>query len=394
MNILENKKDCCGCHACYNACPVNAIVMKSDEEGFIYPWVQNDICIHCDKCKKVCPAVNPPEDNPFEIAYGCYSKNMDELMHSSSGGLFSVLSRYILSEGGIVCGAAFDEEQMVFHFVAENEMGLQKLKETKYVQSRIGNAYQHIDKVLKENKKVLFSGTPCQIAGLNSFLGKGYEQLYCIDLICHGVPSPTVWKKYLEEIAQNRKIEHVTFRNKKQGMSHITLDYQFEDGTIYQEKYADSLYMKGFIQNLYIRPSCFHCKFKGIQRCSDITMGDFWAMKEFHPLEYHEKGISAVIIHSEKGKTLFDSVKQQLVVVPATSEEIVCWNESLIVSAKNNPNRGKFFKSWNDYPIMQLILELDISDLQKKAKKKSLMLRILKKIWRLRKERKRKEGNG
>lgn len=368
MDIVKNKADCCGCYACYNICPVNAIDMCSDEEGFWYPVILQDRCINCQQCEKVCPTYNKPDIFSAKSAFGCYANNEEELMSSSSGGVFSVMARKILSCGGIVCGAAFNEDMEVVHTIIDKENDLSKIKGTKYVQSRIGNVYFELEQYLEKGKQVLFSGTPCQVAGLKSYLKKEYENLLCIDLICHGVPSPEIWKRYLREILNGTKAKYVTFRNKKKGISNITLDYELENGEVIQERYSESLYIKGFIQNLYLRPSCFKCNFKGTDRCSDMTIGDFWAMREYHPDEYQENGVSAVIIHSEKAEKLFFKVSADMKVVQATPDEIGCWNECLFASVQPNSKRGDFFSSLSCYTVFESIEKFTISTDQHRNK--------------------------
>lgn len=358
INVLDKKEKCCGCAACYNICPVQAIEMCPDEEGFLYPIILEEKCIGCGRCKKVCPIINKPLNYPLKVALGCFAKKKDEQMSSSSGGIFSVLARKVLSEKGIVCGAAYDDECLAFHLIIESENELFRLKETKYVQSRIENAYISIKNHLKQNKTVLFSGTPCQVAGLKSFLGKEYDHLVCVDLICHGVPSPKVWRDYLKQISKEKTVEKVTFRNKSDGMNKITLDYHLSDGTLIKENYSESLYIKGFIQNLYVRPSCFECKFKGAKRCSDLTIGDFWAVKEYHSDFDNNNGTSAVIIHSEKGRKWIEQVEEDLNIIQSTIKELSCWNECLLESTRKNSLREEFFSQWNKRELDSLLKEL------------------------------------
>ena len=257
MTHLVEKEKCNGCHACYNACPVQAISMQFDAEGFLYPAIDASICIDCGKCDRVCSIQNPPAINPYEEAYACYAKNADEHRTSCSGGTFAVLARQVLRDGGIVAGAAFTPTQDVQHITIASEADLWKLKGTKYVQSTIGSCYVQVRNYLKCGKKVLFSGTPCQVAGLKAFLGEEYENLITIDLICHGVPSPGIWRRYLKEVADGEPIALTAFRNKTKGTTNVTLDYRTESGRLIQESYSDSPYIKGFIQNLFVRPSCF-----------------------------------------------------------------------------------------------------------------------------------------
>lgn len=356
--VLKRKEECCGCSACYNVCPVQAIEMQSDEEGFLYPVILENRCIGCNKCRKICPILHKPENLPLQLAYGGYAKKKEEQMSSSSGGVFSVLARRVLMKNGVVCGAAYDEKQSVFHLIIDSENELFRLKGTKYVQSRMENIFINIKEFLNENRIVLFSGTPCQVAGLKSFLGKEYDNLICIDLICHGVPSPKVWEEYLKQISNGKEVKKVIFRNKSLGVNKITLDYYLKDGDVIKENYTESLYMKGFIQNIYIRPSCFECKFKGTNRCSDLTIGDFWAVKEYYPEFSNNNGVSAIIIHSEKGRRWIESIEGDLNIIQTTTKKLACWNECLLESTTRNNCREDFFSQWNDQDLDNLLKAL------------------------------------
>ena len=248
-----------------------------------------------------------------------------------------------MNHGGIVCGAAFSRDQDVRHILIDQVSELPQIKGTKYVQSTIGDVYRSVKENLEAGREVLFSGTPCQVAGLKSFLGKEYENLLTIDLICHGVPSPEIWEKYLQEIASGEKLDKVTFRNKTKGISHITLDYLTKSGRLIQENYSDSLYIKGFLQNLYVRPSCFCCPFKGVKRCSDITIGDYWSAKEYHKEMVNDYGVSVIIIHSNCGRNLLDQCRPNFVLEASTSSHAAVWNESMLQPAKPSPYRDHFF---------------------------------------------------
>lgn len=363
MNYKNNvsvvaKEQCCGCHACYNICPSNAIEMIMDSEGFLYPKVSIEKCVNCGKCMKSCPGIKSPEINPLDKAYACFAKDREEHMSSSSGGFFAILARQILKENGVICGAAFDNSMQVNHIITDSRIGLDKIKKTKYVQSIIGQVYSQIEKILKTRRIVLFSGTPCQVAGLKLFLGKEYDNLVCIDLICHGVPSPKVFTRYLSEKSENHKIVAMTFRNKKNGVHNSILDYWLDNGEKISETYEESPYIKGFNQNFFIRPSCFNCKYKGIKRCSDITIGDFWGIDEFHPKFSDSYGTSAVILHSEKGIQMFEKVKEELHFVEATSHEIGAWNPCLYKPVEKNMKRTDFFEKLKYKTIAEVVIEL------------------------------------
>lgn len=352
------KENCCGCHACYNICPQLAINMIADKEGFLYPSVSVEKCINCGKCLNICPNVVHPSLNLGDKSYACYAKNYEEHLGSSSGGIFSVLARRFLDEEGVIFGAAFNEKMEVEHIGISKTEDLFKLKGTKYVQSRIGKSYAYVREALLKGKKVLFSGTPCQVAGLKAYLGEDYENLLSIDLICHGVPSPAVWKRYLNECFGEDNVSAMQFRNKRKGISKVTMDYTLKSGEVIHESYNESLYIKGFIGNFYTRPSCFRCNFKGIGRCSDITIGDFWSAREFHSEMNDSYGISGIIVHTEKGKRWLESVKNQLILCDAQASEIAVWNECLLESVKENQYRRMFFEGWTQLTVAETISEL------------------------------------
>lgn len=364
MAHLVEKEKCNGCHACFNTCPVQAISMQSDDEGFLYPVIDAEKCIDCGKCDRACSIQNPPAINPYEEAYACYAKNAEEHRTSCSGGAFAVLARQVLRDGGVVAGAAFTPSQDVQHIVITSEPEMWKLKGTKYVQSTIGICYAQVKNHLKCEKKVLFSGTPCQVAGLKAFLGEEYENLITVDLICHGVPSPGIWRRYLKELADGEPIASAGFRNKTKGTSNVTLDYRTESGRLIQESYSESPYIKGFIQNLFVRPSCFRCPFKGTKRCSDFTIGDFWGAKEHHPEMVHEDGVSALLVHSEKGRRLLEQCKGVFVCKSSTPEKATLWNESMIQPAHPSPNREKFFQNVKTLSVKEAVLNNWIASTQ------------------------------
>ena len=366
------KEKCCGCHACFNICPKNAIKMVADSEGFLYPNISIDVCINCGKCLMCCPGIKSLNLNNLDKAFACYAKEDNEYMSSSSGGFFAVLARKILRDGGLICGAAFDDSVRVVHILTDDNTGLEKIKKTKYVQSTIGNIYLKIKNALVKNKTVLFSGTPCQVAGLKLYLNKDYEKLICVDLICHGVPSPEVFSRYLLEKGGEHKVISMSFRNKNSKNRTRTLNYVLDNGEIVTETYDESPYIKGFIQNLYIRPSCFHCRYKGIKRCSDITIGDFLGINEFHPGFSNYNGTSAIIIHSKKGLQMFNNVKGKLNYIDSLSSEIAAWNSCLCKSVEINPKRKQFFEicQYKNITDSIYLLQKDVN------KKKRLFERI------------------
>lgn len=372
------KEDCTGCDACLCACPVHAIRNKADEEGFLYPDIEEEKCVHCGLCINACPVWSMPPLNIEKYAYAAYAKDKDEHCTSSSGGIYAVFARYVLENDGYICGAAFDESLTLKHLLSNQEKDLEIIKGTKYVQSEVGSVFSQIEKVVKEEKQVLFCGTPCQVGGLKSYLKRDYDNLLTIDLICHGVPSPMVLKMYLSELQKDNTVVGMSFRNKTEGISNVYLDYYLMNGEVIQEKYEDSEFIKGFIQNLTIRPSCFNCEFKGQDRCSDITIGDFWGLNDYHPEMITNMGTSAVLIHTKKGKWFFNQIQPNINCVESKPEYVAFWNTCLEQSVEKNPRRDEFFKRINMMSIKDNINDLYI--VPTNIKKNSLAKKILRKI--------------
>lgn len=381
--IKKNKTNCCGCYACENVCPVGAITFVNDEEGFWYPHVDEGLCVKCGMCVKVCPCINTPKVLSVKETYACYAKDKQELMTSSSGGAFAVLAREVLKNGGYVCGAAFDDNFAVAHKVIHSEDQLNELKGTKYVQSRIGTVYSEIKTLLGQNQFVLFSGTPCQVAGLETYLNREYKNLITVDLICHGVPSPQVWQDYLSEISEGKNLTGVSFRNKEKGISSSTMDFLFDDGSSIQTSVSDNPYYKGFINNYYLRPSCFECKFKGIERCSDITIGDFWAVKEYYPEFAGEYGNSSIIIRTEKARNLFANVKNRINMISVQEKFLPVWNECLLKSVEHTEKREKFYEQKREFSLISLVSLLNVSKTPLK-RKEPIIKKLINKLYKLR----------
>jgi len=314
----NNKNACTGCEACSNICPVNAIKMLPDNEGFLYPEIDYAKCTNCGLCFKICPAnssdvIERGLSNP--LVYAAWNKNDIIRNQSSSGGIFSLLAEKTIETNGAVFGASFDQDMVVNHILVKNKEDLQKLRGSKYVQSRIGNSYSVAKDLLNKDVHVLFSGTPCQIMGLYAFLQEKPDTLYTCDLICHGVPSPKVLADYLKELEKEygAKATKISFRDKSSGWSRPTFVVEFSNGQKYKEFfYEKDAYGKGFGLNLFLRPSCYICKYSNIPRVSDITLGDFWGIEKHMPNLDYNKGISIVLLNTEKGVKLFDSIKNEL----------------------------------------------------------------------------------
>ena len=373
MIEIKDKKDCCGCYACYNICPKQCITMKVDEEGFWYPVIEQNKCINCNLCEKICPVINPIDRNTsLKLSYAMKNKDEEIRLRSSSGGMFYLLAENIIRQNGVVYGAGFDGDFSVKHIKINKEQEIGLLQGSKYLQSSIGNTYVQVKKDLEGDKKVLFTGTPCQIEGLKNFLRKDYINLFTMDFICHGVPSPMIWKEYLNEIRDNKQgeIKKVYFRDKKLGWKLFSLKIIFEKDTYINDLNQD-LYMKGFLQDLYLRPSCYNCKFKKINRLSDITVADFWGIDKVLPKMDDDKGTSLIIIHTDKGKQLFDILFDRMIVNEVNMNEALKYNLSMIKSVKYNKKRKEFFERFiNEKTLTTLIFQYTKITLAKQIQQK------------------------
>lgn len=345
---LTNKKDCCGCNACYSICPAKCISIEFDEEGFSYPKIDKDKCINCGLCEKVCP-FNPQNEkatlNKIK-AYACRNKDKNEQLTSSSGGVFIELCNYIINNNGIVFGALFNEDLKVVHKSAKNMQECYKFKGSKYVQSYIGDTYIEAKKYLDEGKLVLFSGTQCQIKGLNLFLRKDYSNLITLEVICHGAPSPLVLDKYKKHLIKryNANVKNIQFRDKGTGWENYSVSVELDNNKKHSTFALQDIYMKGFLQDLYLRPSCYNCKAKNFCSKSDITLGDYWGIRYVHPNFYDNNGVSLVCLNTDKGINLFELIKDKFHYVESDINIAKIYNPSIYKSVSYNNSRDKFFK--------------------------------------------------
>ena len=358
MIVIKNNKDCCGCSACVNVCPKNCIEMIADCEGFLYPKVNKDICVECGICEKVCPIINKPkreENKP--IALAVINKDESVRLNSSSGGIFSLIASEIIKDGGICFGAAHTSDfKSVEHICIHSLEELAALRGSKYVQSKIGNTYSQTREFLERGKKVLFSGTPCQISGLYAFLNKEYDNLYTCDFICHGVPSPLVWEKYLDlrEKVSESKTEKIIFRNKKYGWKTYSIQFIFQNGIERIQSVGKDLYLRGFLSDLYLRPSCYSCNFKGTNRISDITLADFWGVEKVCPEMYDNKGTSLLFLNSVKGKALFNLISDNTINKEVDLNAAISFNSAAVKSVSMPKKRSGFFAELNSVPTERI----------------------------------------
>lgn len=349
MVEIKNKYDCCGCGACENICPGDCITMKVDDEGFLYPSVDIKQCVHCDLCNRVCPVIKVQDRDVYpemtkQTSYVAYAKDENLRFCSSSGGIFSLCAEWILEQGGVVFGAAYDKNFFVHHILVEHIEELSLLRGSKYMQSRTEKTFQLVRDFLNSGKLVLYTGTACQIAGLKGYLRKEYLTLYTIDVLCHGVPSSKVWSKYIQYVQNGYHLSKVNFRDKTQGWKRYEVTMKCENNITWSETYWKNSYMKMFLANICLRPSCYACKFKEMNRPSDITIGDAWGIENYMPEMDDDKGTSVVIVHSDRGNKILQSIQKKLVIKEAELDRILPISSDPRKSVTPHMNRKKFFK--------------------------------------------------
>lgn len=347
--MLPNYQKCTGCGACAVVCPRDCIEMPPDREGFRYPVVDQVKCVNCHACEQVCPVLDAPQCGQMVRGIGARNNDNAVRRQSSSGGVFTALALWVLGKGGVVCAAAYDERFAVTHRICRKEEDLAELRGAKYAQSRTEHCFPELQKSLKQGVQVLFVGTPCQVAALRNFLKKEYENLLLVDMICHGVPSPKVWEAYLRKRqsidAPESRLSAVNLRSKKTGWSKYgyCVEMRYDDGTVYQVPQGQDLFMQGFVKNLYLRHSCGDCAFKGLQRCSDVTLGDFWGIWDLAPEMDDDQGTSLVLLHSHRGVLAWESVQQSFAWLDVPVERALEQNPSAVCSSEPHPRRAEFF---------------------------------------------------
>lgn len=313
MLVNTDKSKCCGCGACAQRCSQNSITLHEDKEGFLYPQINMESCIDCGLCERVCPSINQFEPVEPLNTFAARNRNEQQRLCSSSGGIFVLLAEYIIKKGGIVFGAIFDKNWEVKHHGIDSLNQISSLMGSKYVQSRIGNSYKEAELYLKQGKQVMFTGTPCQIVGLKKFLRKEYSNLLTVDIICHGVPSPSIWRDYVSSICKDTEITNINFKDKSTGWSRYSIKINFQNRKQIKERASCNPYMRGFFANLYLRPSCYACSSKNGQSNSDITLGDFWGLKDATEITDDKLGTSLVLVFSQKGIDILEKLDCELI---------------------------------------------------------------------------------
>ena len=308
---IIGKQNCTGCWACFNACPVKAIRMELDDEGFMYPVVNSIKCTGCGLCQEKCPVIKESKNESLvePLIYAAWSNDNEIRLVSSSGGIFSEIARKVLNERGVIFGVRFNKDFIVEHAFCKDEQSLSELRGSKYIQSHVGDAYLKSIKSAKQGNLVLFVGTPCQIAALNKFVeGEDFSsKVITCDLICHGVPSEIIFKEYLKSLSNKYKgnLVNYSFRDKSHGWDKFSIHAEFDNGKIYIKEHKFDPFYIGFLKNLYLRPSCYHCRFSRVPRVADITLGDFWGIqKELRD----QRGVSLVSCNTKKGEDFLNLI--------------------------------------------------------------------------------------
>ncbi len=319
MIKITNKVNCCGCNACGDVCSKNAISFKTDNEGFWYPEVDIEKCVDCGLCEKVCPIINVQElkknDLPVSICYAAEHKNLEVVFDSTSGGLFSALADIMYKSEGYVGGAVFNEDFSVRQYISNDKSDLPRLRSSKYLQSHFDGFYNEVKNLLQSGEKVLVCGSPCQMAALRAFLRKDYENLIIVDYICLGINSPKVWHKYLESFEERygSPVIYAKAKSKEYGWRNLTQKVILADGRHIYETAEQSNFTRGYLRtNVYCRPACYECKFKGFPRMADITLADFWGIDKIDKSMEKNLGTSLVMVNSRKGEKYFENVKKRI----------------------------------------------------------------------------------
>lgn len=376
-----DSKECCLCGNCKLVCPTQAITFSKKENNFFYPNIDFEKCIECNKCEKVCPVLKPVEQQELLKSYAIKNREVDELKKSSSGGVFVALAQSVLAENGIVYGAAFCADFEVRHVAISNEKELHRLQGSKYVQSKLGDVFEEIKQYLRQGKTVLFSGSPCQTAGLKSYLGEEKTNgiLYSVDFICHGILSENLFQEYIKYLENKRKSKIISFcfRDKTYGWVDSGPRIEYENGKSDHWPLYEDLYMQGYFQGLCMRESCYTCAFKNYRSGSDLTMGDFWGAEQLMPDFYDKNGVSLLCIQTRRGEELFNKAK----------EKFTIREEDIDILAKYN--QGLFYP-FNKGSKSALFNELAQKDGYMKALEETCKLSIMEKIKRFYRRLKRK----
>ena len=370
---ITDKYKCTGCMACLNVCPNDAIEVIKSKDGFAYTKINKEKCIGCNLCRKVCPS-NKYYKNEYNSPefYAAFNLNEKDRIKSSSGGMVSLIARTTLKKNGVVYGVTLNGKQAK-NVRIDNEKELYKIMGSKYVQSEVGHTLKNVKQDLDDQKQVLFTGTPCQIEGLRSYLNKDYNNLICVSIICHGVPSPEIFKKYIEEKEEKNssKLKNINFRNKQLGWHNYNIEYEYDNGKKEVVPASKDIYMSGYLKDYFLRECCYNCQMKyGEKSTADIIIGDFWGIESTLPEIDDDKGVSAIVINSVKGKDIFEELKKNIKYEKVSLEDISNGNPMLVSSTGYTKNKDNFFKLMESNEISTYIEALKSSGADSKEQEK------------------------
>lgn len=383
-------KYCYGCRACENACNLNAISMQTNVEGFLVPVVNRKLCVDCKLCEKICPKLTENQaeaKDPLDEIVSAYRKNQTHYNEYTSSGIFNEFAKKVINNGGKVCGCVWNKEMTAEHILTDKIEDIARMSGSKYVQSDMKSCYKEMEWELKAGIQILFCGTPCQVAAVKKYMQKDYPNLFTIAIVCHGVPSPQVWKMYKEKLETevNATMVNAMFRFKgKYGWITPFSYYKFDNGTIIEKlSFTDDPYVIAFGADILHRNTCYHCGYKGSLSGADIIIGDFWGCSTKLLFKSKNKGINAVIIHTKKGKQVLNSLKDKFVIDESSSEKISAENKPVFVPVKYNPIREQFYKDYEEkhglnymfkmygrrkYKVKRILYKLSIFEMIKRVK--------------------------
>lgn len=385
MIKIKEKKNCAGCGACVSICPAQAIEYTYDDEGFNYPRVDMHKCIECNLCENICPWTSErfmDRQQPLgPIFYSAQLKDTKQLDMVSSGGAAWALATYIISLGGVVYGACQDQVDHIFHVRSETVEEITRIQKSKYLQSDIGNCYIKAKEDLDEGRKVLFTGTGCQIAGLKAYLINEYDNLITAEVVCHGVPSPLVWKSYRQENEeiQKAKMEDLVFRDKSAGWDNNQYKIVYSNGQVVKEDSSINPFHRGYLFGLYSRPSCGNCKFNLLPRVADFTFADYWNYNGKGLEKTRSLGVSLVAVNTLIAEEIINELKCILVIEETTMESALSSCRQMNHAPLQSKKRSKF---WDQYRKQGFYSAWSIYIREKKWVLKAEFIKRL--IWKIR----------
>ena len=374
MIEIKDKSKCSGCSACYSVCPKNCISMIEDEEGFLYPTVNKDDCIECGLCEKVCP-LEEHNNKKNGVVSSCIIQNKDKevLLQSTSGGSFTPIAEYVLRQNGVVFGVEMTSDDFIIrHTKVEKKEELLKFRSSKYVQSSVGDTFKDAKNELENGRMVCFSGTPCQIQGFKNFLKKDYENLITVDVVCRGVPSPGMWRDYVEKLQQLDKVQEVVFRDKGLGYQYSTMKIKYANGTVKRNGIESDQWLRMFFSGLSLRPSCPTCNFRTTDRCSDFTIWDCFNVSDLTNTLDETKGATRMLIHTQKGMQIFDKIKCSFNFVEAPTNVVAKGIKETFFLNKNRNNFISDYKSMSMDSLLEKWVPMSVKVYLKKYARRVL----------------------